>query len=162
MKKRIGKIVLISLVSIVLLFLLLPFMAPGTEAPQGTKKANPQIFTSNPLTALVNRIAAVFQGKQKRLERKAALAQAQADAANAKLNELYASAQNAPAESRYSAAAPGTENGDTPRKTKTATGSSSARRPRKAPGAACTKLTRMMTLTSATSARNAPHATPLL
>ena len=115
MKKRIGKIVLISLVSIVLLFLLLPFMAPDTEAPQGTKKANPQIFTSNPLTALVNRIAAVFQGKQKRLERKAALAQAQADAANAKLNELYASAQNAPAESRYSAAAPGTENGETPR-----------------------------------------------
>ena len=76
MKKRIGKIVLISLVSIVLLFLLLPFMAPDTEAPQSTKKANPQIFTSNPLTALVNRIAAVFQGKQKRLERKAALAQA--------------------------------------------------------------------------------------
>ena len=116
MKKRIGKIVLISLVSIVLLFLLLPFIAPGTEAPQGTKKANPQIFTSNPLTALVNRIAAVFQGKQKRLERKAALAQAQADAANAKLNELYASAQNAPAESRYSAAAPGkTDDGETPR-----------------------------------------------
>lgn len=38
MKKRIGKIVLISLVSIVLLFLLLPFMAPDTEAPQSTKK----------------------------------------------------------------------------------------------------------------------------
>lgn len=105
MKKRIGKIVLISLVSIVLLFLLLPFMAPNAETPQNTKKATPQIFTSNPLTALVNRIAAVFQGKQKRLERKAALAQAQANAANAKLNEMYASAKNAPAAARYSAAA---------------------------------------------------------
>lgn len=104
MKKRIGKIVLISLVSIVLLFLLLPFIAPDADTPQGTKKATPQIFTSNPLTALVNRIAAVFQGKQKRLERKAALAQAQANAANAKLNELYASAKNAPTAARYSAA----------------------------------------------------------
>ena len=106
MKKRIGKIVLISLVSLVLLFLLLPFITPGADSPQSAKKATPQIFTSNPLTALVNRIAAVFQSKQKRLERKAALAQAEANAATAQLNKLYASAKNAPAGARYSAAAP--------------------------------------------------------
>lgn len=70
MKKTAGKIILIVCCVAVIAFLLLPFLettAPGTAS--GTaKKATPQIFTSNPLTDLVNRIARFFgasRGAQK-------------------------------------------------------------------------------------------------
>ncbi len=62
MKKTIGKIALISLCIAVCIFLLLPFLE--TTAPQqaaaNTKTATPQIFTTNPLTELVSRIARFF------------------------------------------------------------------------------------------------------
>ena len=66
MKKTV-KIVGISLGVAVLLFLSLPFFMGDKSAnkKQGetTQQATPQIFTSNPLTELVNRIASVFTKK---------------------------------------------------------------------------------------------------
>lgn len=62
MKKTAGKIILIVCCVAVIAFLLLPFLetaAPNKTAGAG-KKATPQIFTSNPLTDLVNRIARFF------------------------------------------------------------------------------------------------------
>lgn len=62
MKKTAGKIILIVCCAAVIAFLLLPFLettAPDKTAGAG-KKATPQIFTSNPLTDLVNRIARFF------------------------------------------------------------------------------------------------------
>ncbi len=104
MKKTVGKIALITVICAVLLFLLLPFLE--TEAPSAAKgkQATPQIFTSNPLTSLVNRIAALFQGKQKRLERQAAQARAEAEQAKALAEEMYAAGPQDAA--RYSAANP--------------------------------------------------------
>lgn len=66
MKKKI-KIAAISLAVLVLVFLSLPFFAPKTtsnsKAGENAQQNTPQIFTSNPLTELVNRIAAVFGKK---------------------------------------------------------------------------------------------------
>lgn len=66
MKKTI-KIVGISLGVAVLLFLSLPFFMgnkPVNQKPgESAQQATPQIFTSNPLTELVNRIASVFTKK---------------------------------------------------------------------------------------------------
>lgn len=63
MKKR-TKIILTVCGTAFLLFLLLPFFETGS-APKNTKQANakaePQIFTSNPLTDLVGRIAQFFR-----------------------------------------------------------------------------------------------------
>ena len=64
MKKRILTFSLFAVGLVLVLFLLLPFLettAPNTatDAAQA-KKASPQIFTSNPLTDLVNRIARFF------------------------------------------------------------------------------------------------------
>lgn len=70
MKKTAGKIILIVCCAAVIAFLLLPFLettSPG-KASGAAKKATPQIFTSNPLTDLVNRIARFFgasRGAQK-------------------------------------------------------------------------------------------------
>jgi hypothetical protein len=67
--KKIIKIACISACIIILLFLSLPFFVPQTnhnrnvEGQDQVKQATPQIFTSNPLTELVNRIAAVFNRK---------------------------------------------------------------------------------------------------
>ena len=66
MKKTIGKTILIIACVAVIIFLLLPFLE--TNSPQDGqipgKKATPQIFTSNPLSELVNRIARFFGAKQ--------------------------------------------------------------------------------------------------
>lgn len=62
MKKKLGKIFLAFFCFALVLFLLLPFLetpAPSSATPE-TPKAAPQIFTSNPLTELVNRIARFF------------------------------------------------------------------------------------------------------
>lgn len=69
MKKRILTFSLFAVGLVLVLFLLLPFLettAPNTatDATQA-KKASPQIFTSNPLTDLVNRIARFFGKKNK-------------------------------------------------------------------------------------------------
>lgn len=69
MKKRILTFSLFAVGLVLVLFLLLPFLettAPNTatDAAQA-KKASPQIFTSNPLTDLVNRIARFFGKKNK-------------------------------------------------------------------------------------------------
>ena len=47
---------------------MLPFLqtpAPQTPVPSASAQATPQIFTSNPLTALVNRIARFFRASSK-------------------------------------------------------------------------------------------------
>ena len=102
MKKTIGKTVLIVCICALLIFLLLPFLETQEPSAKADKKASPQIFTSNPLTELVNRIAAIFQSKEKRLAKKAAAAQAEAQAAKDALNELYADT-SAQAPARYAA-----------------------------------------------------------
>lgn len=68
MKKTLGKALLMLGCIAVIAFLLLPFLE--TSAPQppaaAAQKPTPQIFTSNPLTELVNRIARFFGKRQKR------------------------------------------------------------------------------------------------
>ena len=65
-KKTTGKIVVIVLLCAVVFFLLLPFLdntdsqQPGTNG--GLKKAIPQIFTSNPLTNLAQKIYNLIRG----------------------------------------------------------------------------------------------------
>lgn len=106
MKKTIGKTVLIICICALLIFLLLPFLETQTPADPAGKKASPQIFTSNPLTELVKRIGALFQSKEKRLAKQAALAKAEAQAAKEALNELYADVPPQTA-ARYAANAEG-------------------------------------------------------
>lgn len=57
-----GKTLIVVCACAVVIFLLLPFLE--TQAPQtkDAQKASPQIFTSNPLTELVSRIASFFRG----------------------------------------------------------------------------------------------------
>lgn len=67
MKKTIGKIVLVFTCVAVIVFLLLPFLETTSPAPANAQasasaqKATPQIFTSNPLTALVQRMARLLR-----------------------------------------------------------------------------------------------------
>ncbi len=67
MKKNISKALLFIGCVAIIVFLLLPFLettAPQKQTEASTpKKATPQIFTSNPLTELVNRIARLFGRK---------------------------------------------------------------------------------------------------
>lgn len=74
MKKAIGKTFLVIFCVAIIVFLLLPFLE--TTAPQqpGTAmtKATPQIFTSNPLTELVNRIARFFRSSSRQQPRQEA------------------------------------------------------------------------------------------
>lgn len=88
MKKTIGKTFLIICICALLIFLLLPFLETQETAGGQGKKAVPQIFTSNPLTELVNRLASLFKKKNKHPAQNAALAEkvANKDA----LSELYA------------------------------------------------------------------------
>lgn len=66
MKKTIGKWILIVVCVAVIIFLLLPFLETTSPQPNtaAAPKATPQIFTSNPLTELVNRIARFFGKRQ--------------------------------------------------------------------------------------------------
>ena len=67
MKKAV-KITLTVGICAVCLFLLLPFLetqAPSKPDPAAEKKAEPQIFTSNPLTEIVGRIARFFGTREK-------------------------------------------------------------------------------------------------
>ncbi|MGN1058603.1 MAG: hypothetical protein ACI4Q7_04560, partial [Candidatus Avelusimicrobium sp.] len=67
MKKAV-KITLTVGICAVCLFLLLPFLetqAPSKPDPAAEKKADPQIFTSNPLTEIVGRIARFFGVREK-------------------------------------------------------------------------------------------------
>lgn len=68
-KRTAAKALLVLCACALIIFLLLPFLetAAPADAKNG-KKATPQIFTSNPLTTLVNRIAALF-GNQRAKER---------------------------------------------------------------------------------------------
>ena len=66
--KKITKIILTFVCCLVVLFLLLPFLVPskagmGKQAndSENTEVADPQIFTSNPLAKLVQRLARVFK-----------------------------------------------------------------------------------------------------
>lgn len=66
--KKTAKILLLVCCAALFLFLLLPFLetqAPSKAGrPDTQAKAEPQIFTSNPLTELVGRIARFFGGKK--------------------------------------------------------------------------------------------------
>ncbi len=67
MKKTAGKIILFIVCLALVIFLLLPFLQPSDRQPaanSAVKTAEPQIFTSNPLTELVNRIARFFSRKK--------------------------------------------------------------------------------------------------
>lgn len=78
MKKTIIKTSLIVICLILALFLLLPFLdsSPKTETVQ---RAKPQIFTSNPLTALVKRMASLFSRKEKPSQAISPLSEAQVE-----------------------------------------------------------------------------------
>ena len=76
MKKWI-KYLLIAVCVALFLFLMLPFLVPSAPqeanlARQG-QKATPQIFTSNPLTSIVSRLARLF-GSRGKDSRRSALA----------------------------------------------------------------------------------------
>ena len=102
MKKSI-KITLIVCGALFVLFLLLPFLVPSSPkiaSQNGSAKAEPQIFTSNPLTELVSRIARFFRKSQnsERLQTPAnRMTAGQADEIFGKPqgDTLYASAKNA-------------------------------------------------------------------
>lgn len=60
--KTAGKIIIIVLSLAILFFLLLPFLdSPAASGGAGGKKAVPQIFTSNPLSDLVQKVFAMFK-----------------------------------------------------------------------------------------------------
>lgn len=96
--KKITKIVLFVCAIALILFLLLPFLetsSPKKNVANGTDaKAQPQIFTSNPLTELVGRIARFFNKRQTAEEHPRTMSAAEAD-------EMFGPAQNGP---RYAAA----------------------------------------------------------
>lgn len=102
MKKPV-KIALIVCCAAFFLFLLLPFLetpAPKTAAKNETAKAEPQIFTSNPLTELVGRIARFFRTRQNAEEKQKNAGRMTADQADEVFGEpqgdtMYASAQSA-------------------------------------------------------------------
>ncbi len=83
MKKTIGKIILLIVCVAVIVFLLLPFLETTAPAPANAQasaaaqKATPQIFTSNPLTALVQRMARLLRRTNAR--QKAQVAQKSGD-----------------------------------------------------------------------------------
>ena len=83
MKKTIGKIVLVFICVAVIVFLLLPFLETTAPAPANAQasaaaqKATPQIFTSNPLTALVQRMARLL--RRTNAQQKAQIAQKSGD-----------------------------------------------------------------------------------
>ena len=101
--KKPFKIALIVCCAAFFLFLLLPFLetpAPKTAAKNETAKAEPQIFTSNPLTELVGRIARFFRTRQNAEEKQKIAEQMTAEQANELFGEpqgdtMYASAQSA-------------------------------------------------------------------
>lgn len=109
MKKPV-KIVLIVFCILFFLFLLLPFLVP--QAPQNAiknqaAKAEPQIFTSNPLTELVGRIARFFRTRQNAEEKQKTAGRMTAEQAAEMFGEpqgntLYASAQSAGRDSNTS------------------------------------------------------------
>jgi len=60
--KTAGKIIIVVLSLAILFFLLLPFLDhPAASGSSGAKKATPQIFTSNPLSELVQKVFALFK-----------------------------------------------------------------------------------------------------
>ena len=59
--KNTGQFVVIMLCFAIIFFLLLPFLEdPAAVAAAQSKKATPQIFTSNPLTELARKIYSLF------------------------------------------------------------------------------------------------------
>lgn len=102
MKKPV-KIALIVCCAAFFLFLLLPFLetpAPKTAAKNETAKAEPQIFTSNPLTELVGRIARFFRTRQNAEEKQKNAVRMTANQADEVFGKpqgdtMYASAQSA-------------------------------------------------------------------
>lgn len=126
--RKIAKIFLFVCSIALILFLLLPFLettSPQKNSANGTDtKAQPQIFTSNPLTELVGRIARFFNKRQTADEQPRPMSAAAADEmfGPAQESPLYASADNpqgsAPPASQFSADAyaansyPADEDGD--------------------------------------------------
>ncbi len=101
MKKPV-KIILTVCCTALVLFLLLPFLetqAPSSKNKEAAPQAEPQIFTSNPLTELVSRIARFFSGKKAAgpadsdSRRELTAEQAAEQFGEPQENTLYASAQ---------------------------------------------------------------------
>ena len=100
MKKKI-KIAAISLAVLVLVFLSLPFFAPKTtsnsKAGENAQQNTPQIFTSNPLSEMVNRIAALFGKKNAVIHSAGGMQNANSNAvAEEMLADARAAAANTP------------------------------------------------------------------
>lgn len=101
MKKTAFKIILFVVCLALVVFLLLPFLQTPAAQPTGlqtAQTANPQIFTSNPLTALVNRIARFFTNRNKKQSAPQTLTNRQADeqfGTPVDEQELYADARAA-------------------------------------------------------------------
>lgn len=99
MRKKLKIVFIVCSVALVL-FLLLPFLAPdsakNTSAAKAGAKAEAQIFTSNPLTELVGRIARFFRARQNADEQNRPVSTATADEMFSTPAEgtLYASANN--------------------------------------------------------------------
>ena len=68
--KNAGKFIIIMLCFAILFFLLLPFLEdPSAVGAAQSKKATPQIFTSNPLTELARKVYALFSTHSKKTHR---------------------------------------------------------------------------------------------
>lgn len=81
-KKNFGRYIVIGLCIAIVIFLLLPLLddTPGNNSlQQQTEKAEPQLFASNPLTDLVNKIYSLFSRGNKRMPSMVASASAEAD-----------------------------------------------------------------------------------
>ncbi len=79
--KTAGKFIVVMLCFAILFFLLLPFLEDSSvSSSQGTtKKATPQIFTSNPLSELVRKVYSLFAGNKKHSPSQGALYAAGSD-----------------------------------------------------------------------------------
>ena len=111
MKKTAGKIILFIVCLALVIFLLLPFLQTSDRQPasnSAVKTAEPQIFTSNPLTALVNRIARFFSRKQASSSPKTLTSQQEREHFGSPVpeEELYADARAASLNSISTEAAP--------------------------------------------------------
>ena len=72
MKLKIAKIVFVTVCIAAFVFLLLPFLETTPPKDPSQLKAQPQVTTSNPLTAIANRLKALFGGKERSARRMAA------------------------------------------------------------------------------------------
>ena len=114
--KKFAKYALLTAGVALFIFLMLPFLEPPSlpqnAAEEGQKNSSPQIFTSNPLTSIVNRLARFFTGRSQNSAtvRNGTLAQSGSNQAfaNSTDNTLYAADHDlAPSQAAAVEPAPG-------------------------------------------------------